>query len=65
MKFYMNDINMDLKDELITVLEKAMASGPYFNPNMIYGVINGIIDVYGDAAISDTICKWASNMWNR
>jgi hypothetical protein len=56
---------MDLKGELIQLLEKAMNSKEYFNPKMIDGVIEGIIDVYGDEAISPEIDKWASNMWSR
>ena len=33
---------MNLSQELIDVLEKAMKEDVYFNPYIIYGVLNGI-----------------------
>lgn len=62
---YMWDFSMDLKEELIILLNKAMDSKEYFNPTLIESVMDGIIQVYGEDAISDDLDKWSTNMWSR
>jgi hypothetical protein len=58
---------MNLSEELIIILEKAMAEDTYFNPHIIDGVLTGIEtgDPRADELISDKLSKWANNMWSR
>lgn len=56
---------MNLSEELIKVLEKAMAEDTYFNPVIITGVLDAIQDGYPEAntLISNELSEWACNMW--
>ena len=58
---------MNLSQELINVLEKAMKENAYFNPHIIQGVLNGIQDgcPEADKLVSRELEKWALNMWSR
>jgi len=58
---------MNLSEELIKVLEKAMIEDVYFNPHIIAGVLNGIEEGDSDAdkLVSSELSNWAYNMWSR
>lgn len=58
---------MNLSQELINVLEKAMKEDKYFNPYIIQGVLNGIEEgcPEADKLISKELHEWAQDMWSR
>ena len=58
---------MNLSQELINVLEKAMKTNEYFNPFIISGVLNGIQKgcPEADRLISEELYEWAQSMWSR
>lgn len=56
---------MNISQELINVLEKAMKTNEYFNPHIISGVLNGIQEgcPEADKLVSRELYEWAYNMW--
>lgn len=58
---------MNFSKELIQVLEKAKDSKEYFNPFLLFGIINSIMDYdpEGYSLVSKDLLDWAEQMFSR
>lgn len=54
---------MNLKDEVIKVLEKAMIEGEYQNPGFVETIVTALDEVYGYE--SKELDEWVSDLWDR
>lgn len=59
---------MNLTEEIITLLRKAKDTNEYFNPWILEGICNALVDGDPDIAedgIPDDIDNWVNGMWSR
>ena len=56
---------MDLKSEIISLLEKAKESEEDFDPFFIDMITTAIRETYGYDTISDEISRWVINLFSR
>lgn len=55
---------MNLKDEVINLLQELKNSDLYYNPHALWSIIEAVRDTEGDDAIPEDILDWADEMWS-